>query len=106
MLFTLFRLSMRGDALAQFFPRHPRESGDPVIAGVLRNHDRRGVLGPPLSRRTTPVVYRAVWPLQPQHRLGNDIALDLVGAAIDRDLAVVEIARRDLGGPVHGLVGA
>src|SRR6266478_317521 len=44
--------------------------------------------------------------LQSQHRLGDDVALDLVGAAIDRDLAVVEIARRDLRGPVHRLVGA
>src|SRR5678815_4393817 len=43
---------------------------------------------------------------KPQHRLGDDVALDLVGAAVDRDLAVVEVARRDLGGPVHGLVGA
>src|ERR1700716_370165 len=43
---------------------------------------------------------------QPQHRLGDDVALDLVGAAVDRDLAVVEIARRDLRGPVHRLVAA
>src|SRR5712675_999182 len=43
---------------------------------------------------------------QPQYRLGDDVALDLVGAAVDRDLAVVEVARRDLRGPVHRLVGA
>src|SRR5580692_3738401 len=41
-----------------------------------------------------------------QHRLGDDIALDLVRAAIDRNLAVVEIARRDLRGPFHRLVAA
>src|ERR1035438_1932503 len=45
-------------------------------------------------------------PSQPQHGLGDDVALDFVGAAVDRDLAVVEIARRDLRGPVHGLVAA
>src|SRR5271156_148678 len=45
-------------------------------------------------------------PLQPQHGLGDDVALDFVGAAVDRDLAVVEIARRDLRGPVHRLVAA
>src|SRR6185503_3756218 len=44
--------------------------------------------------------------LKPQHRLGDDVALDLVGAAVDRDLAVVEVARRDLRGPVHRLVAA
>src|SRR5207237_6522293 len=44
--------------------------------------------------------------LQPQHRLGDDVALDLVGAAVDRDLAVVEVARRDLRGPFHLFVGA
>src|SRR5882672_12197069 len=43
---------------------------------------------------------------QPQHRLGDDVALDLVGAAVDRDLAVVEVARRDLRGPVHCFVTA
>src|SRR5882724_10257037 len=43
---------------------------------------------------------------KPQHRLGDDVALDLVGATVDRNLAVVEVARRDLGGPVHRLVGA
>src|ERR1700738_3627830 len=43
---------------------------------------------------------------QSQHGLGDDVALDLVGAAVDRDLAVVEIARRDLRGPVHRFVGA
>src|SRR5712671_7912047 len=43
---------------------------------------------------------------QPQYRLGDDVALDLVGAAVDRDLAVVEVARRDLRGPLHRLVGA
>src|SRR5260370_21890902 len=40
---------------------------------------------------------------QPQHGLGADVALDLVGAAVDRDLAVVEVAPRDLRGPVHRL---
>ena len=30
------RLSMRGDALAPSSPRHPREGGDPVIAGGRR----------------------------------------------------------------------
>src|SRR6187399_2486463 len=44
--------------------------------------------------------------LQPQHRLGDDVALDLVGAAVDRDLAVIKIARRDLRGPFHLLVAA
>ena len=29
------------------FARHPREGGDPVIAGVRVDHGRRGVLGPP-----------------------------------------------------------
>src|SRR3954466_9318048 len=54
------------------------------------------------GERQRPVFNRS----QPQHRLGDDVALDLVGAAVDRDLAVVEVARRDLGGPVHGFVRA
>ena len=43
---------------------------------------------------------------KPQHGLADDVALDLVGAAVDRNLAVVEVARRDLRGPIHALVGA
>src|SRR6266700_3767021 len=58
------------------------------------------------SPAMTTVVAAASARLKPQHRLGDDVALDLVGAAVDRDLAVVEIARRDLRGPVHGLVRA
>src|SRR5207248_2530183 len=87
----------------------------PAEAGIqyspaCRSHNRRGVLGVPrpsaqlrTRRGTTGVVVAG---LKPQHRLGDDVALDLVGAAVDRDLAVVEVARRDLGGPVHGLVRA
>src|ERR1700722_8615989 len=44
--------------------------------------------------------------LQSQHRLGDDIALDLVRTTVDRNLAVVEITRRDLRGPIHRLVAA
>src|SRR6266480_4184104 len=33
--------------------------------------------------------------LQPQDRLGDDVLLDLVRAAVDRDLAHVEVARRE-----------
>ena len=36
-------------------------------------------------------------PLQAQDGLGDDVALDFVGAAVDRGLAAVEIGRRDLG---------
>src|SRR3954471_10078378 len=38
--------------------------------------------------------------LQPENRLGDDVLLDLVRAAIDRDLAPVEVGRRDRAGPV------
>ena len=37
-----------------------------------------------------------------QHHLGDDVLLDLVGAAVDRGLAPVEVVRRDGG----GIVGA
>src|SRR4051812_12456445 len=37
---------------------------------------------------------------KPQYRLGDDVPLDLVRAAVDRDLAPVEIGRRDGAGPV------
>src|ERR1051325_444710 len=33
--------------------------------------------------------------LQPQYRLRDDVLLDLVGAAVDRDLAPVEVLRRE-----------
>src|SRR6195256_6323959 len=61
---------------------------------------------PAFAGTTAYCVAASLRPLHPQHRLSDDVALDLVGAAVDRDLAVVEIARRDLGGPVHRLVGA
>src|SRR3954466_1104598 len=43
---------------------------------------------------------------KPQHGLRDDVALDLVRAAIDRHLAVIEIGRRDGRGPVALLVAA
>src|SRR5207237_8976162 len=36
---------------------------------------------------------------QPQDRLGYDVLLDLVGAAIDRGFAPVEVGRGDRAGP-------
>src|SRR3954467_15197653 len=74
--------------------RLPRRTGSPA---PVRNCAQGG------GRRLKPVCARRS---KPQHRLGDDVALDLVGAAVDRDLAVVEVARRDLRGPVHRLVGA
>src|SRR5215471_19697572 len=44
-----------------------------------------------------------------QHGLGQNVALDLVGAAVDRHLAIVEVARGCGSGPIEverGLVGA
>src|SRR5205085_2834118 len=41
---------------------------------------------------------------KPQHRLGNDVLLDLVRTAEDRYLAVVEVAGCDHRGPVVDLV--
>src|ERR1700704_1489274 len=61
---------------------------------------------PAFAGTTAYCVAASLRPLHPQHRLSDDVALDLVGAAVDRDLAVVEIARRDLGGPVHRFVAA
>src|SRR3954469_2272500 len=58
------------------------------------------------TRRGTTTCCYCATSSQPQHGLGDDVALDLVGAAVDRDLAVVEIARRDLRSPVHRLVAA
>ena len=37
---------------------------------------------------------------QTENRLGDDVALDLVGAAVDRHLPRVEIERRDGIGPI------
>src|ERR1700730_15841797 len=36
---------------------------------------------------------------QPEDSLGDDVLLDLVGAAVDRDLARIEIGRSDRAGP-------
>src|ERR1700761_9632854 len=91
-----------------------RHSGTRFLARA-RNPYSRSWLWIPGSRYARPgmTVKKALFPIgkrgaksQPQHRLGDDVALDLVGAAVDRDLAVVEIARRDLRGPLHGFVRA
>src|SRR5215470_7156784 len=69
----------------------PRESGAPS------KHRRvRRLLGRPLARAMTeegPLARHEA--LQPQYRLRDDVLLDLVRAAIDRDLAPVEVLRRE-----------
>ena len=82
-------ISRRGDRVARSALRMPRVCSPPLT--------------PTLSRKSGARESNH----KPQHRLGDDVALDLVRAAVDRDLAVVEIARRDLreSSPI-GLVAA
>src|SRR3954451_5879077 len=52
---------------------------------------------------------KSIAPSQPQDRLGDDLLLDLVRAAVDRDLAPVEVRWRDGSRPLgtdRGLVPA
>ncbi len=44
---------------------------------------------------------RSLARLRAENRLRNDVLLDLVRPAVDRDLAPVEVGRRDRGGPVR-----
>src|SRR6476620_9335380 len=46
------------------------------------------------------VRMRLLGVLQSQYRLRDDVLLNLVRAAVDRDLARVEISRRDRRGPI------
>src|SRR6267143_7030376 len=65
--------------ILRIFCRHPRERGDPVITSAFCKPRPLRRTGSPRSRGRR-IVAIAVRRLQPQHGLGDDVALDLVGA--------------------------
>src|SRR5262249_26122597 len=69
-------------------PRRPPSARPPPTAATCRRW------------RSSTLPLREGWKSQPQNRLGDDVALDLVRAAVDRGLAHVEIAPRDAPGVV------
>src|SRR5215471_9051589 len=68
----------------------------PVVHGSV---DGRNKSGHERTSKRSLVMAARRGGSQSQDRLGDDVLLDLVGAAVDRGLAPVEISRRDRPGP-------